>query len=383
FYFLHSNMKKVLIVSQRSGAGHERAAAAMEKAFKPAGNENLEIKRVDFLDYAGPTLRGILGRGYTELAKRLPEVYGFLDIQYGEIGSFQKYLPLFKIGAPDFTKLLKSEKPDVIVSTHPMPAALILDLKKRKEIAAPLGVVITDYKLHLIWVVGKNPDLDYFVASEEMVWDLERTGIPAQNIHLTGIPIDPIFSQKFNREVLAKSLNLKKNKLTVLLFAGSFGSINILEILNVLKQFKEKLQIIAITGKDEKLYKKILRFQEKNADFLPRVFSWIQNIEELMAVSDVLISKPGGITVSEANAMGLPLIVINPIPGQEEANAVWLLENDAGLWALDQRQIILKIMTLINHPVNLQKLKKNARRLARPKAAMQIAAIIKKKYLKE
>lgn len=374
-------MKKILIVSQRSGAGHVRAAEALEKALKIAGSDSLEIKRVDFLDYAGPTVRGVLGRGYTELAKRLPEVYGFLDIQFGEVGSFQKYLPILKIGAPNFIKLLKTEKPDAIIATHPMPAALVLDLKKEGEVDCPLEVIITDYKVHLIWVIGKNDDLNYFVAAEEMIWDLERCGISRKNIHLTGIPIDPVFSGKFNREELIKKYALKKNKLTVLLFAGSFGSINILEILNVLREFKEKLQIIAVCGKNENLHKKILRFRQKTQEFVPRVFSWTQNIEELMAVSDVLISKPGGITVSETTAMGLPLIIINPIPGQEEANTVWLMENGAALWALDSRQIILKIMTLIRHPAKLQALKKNSRRIARPKAALEIAEIIKKKYL--
>jgi len=373
-------MKKILIVSQYSGAGHVRAAEALEKTLKASGGR-LEIKRVDFLDYAGPTVRSILGRGYTELAKRLPEVYGFLDIQFGEVGSFQKYLPLLKIGAPDFIKLLKTERPDVIIATHPMPAALVLDLKKRKEINCPLEVIITDYKVHLIWVIGKTDDLNYFVATEEMTWDLERCGISRKNIHLCGIPIDPVFSQKFNREELVKKYALKKNKLTVLLYAGSFGSIDILKILNVLKSFKEKLQIIAVCGKDERLHKKILRFKQQEKEFVPQVFSWIQNIEELMAVSDILISKPGGITISEATAMGLPLIVINPIPGQEEANAVWLMENGAALWALDSRQIILKIMTLIRHPSKLQTLKKNSRRVASPKAALKIAEIIKKKYL--
>jgi processive 1,2-diacylglycerol beta-glucosyltransferase len=373
-------MKKILIVSQKSGAGHVRAAEALEKALKTSGGR-LEIKRVDFLDYAGPTVRSILGRGYTELAKRLPDVYGFLDIQFGEIGSFQKYLPLLKIGAPDFVKLLKTERPDAVIATHPMPAALALDLKKRKEISCPLEVIITDYKAHLIWVIGKTEDLNYFVATEEMAWDLERCGIPRKNIHLCGIPIDPVFSQKFNRRKLTGKYGLRKDKLTVLLYAGSFGSINILEILGVLKSFKEKLQIIAVCGKDENLHKKILRFAKTAPEFVPKVFSWTQNIEELMAIADVLISKPGGITISEATAMGLPLVIINPIPGQEEANANWLMENGAALWALDSRQIILKIMALMKHPAKLKTLKKNARRIAEPKAAFKIAEIIKKKYL--
>jgi processive 1,2-diacylglycerol beta-glucosyltransferase len=373
-------MKKILIVSQKSGAGHIRAAQALEKALKDSGGR-LEIKRVDFLDYAGPTVRGILGRGYTELAKRLPEVYGFLDIQFGEVGSFQKYLPLLKIGAPDFIKLLKTEWPDAIIATHPMPAALVLDLKKRKQIGCPLEVIVTDYKIHLLWVIGKTGDLNYFVATEEMVWDLERCGIPRKNIHLCGIPIDPVFSREFNRRRLAEKYGLKKDKLTILLYAGSFGSINILKILGVLKSFKEKLQIIAVCGKDENLHKKILRFRKTSREFVPQVFSWTQNIEELMAVSDVLVSKPGGITVSEATAMGLPLIIINPIPGQEEANTNWLMENGAALWALDSRQIILKIMTLMKYPEKLKALKKNARRIAEPGAAFKIAGIIKSKYL--
>ncbi len=373
--------KKILIVSQRSGAGHIRAAEALEKALEMVGGGRLEIKRVDFLDYAGPTVRGVLGRGYTELAKRLPEIYGFLNIQFGEVGSFRKYLPFLKIGAPDFVKLLKTEKPDAVIATHPMPAAIALDLKKRKEINCPLEVIITDYKVHLIWVIGKTDDLNYFVATEEMAWDLERCGISRKNIHICGIPIDPVFSRKFNRRGLAEKLGLGRNKLTVLLYAGSFGSINILEILRVLKKFKEKLQIIAICGKDENLHKKIRGFAKANREFVPQVFSWTKNIEELMAVSDVLISKPGGITVSEAAAMGLPLIIVNPIPGQEEANTNWLTENGAALWALDSRQIIMKIMTLMKHPEKLKTLKKNARRIAEPKAAFKIARIIKKKCL--
>ena len=236
---------------------------------------------------------------------------------------------------------------------------------------APVYTILTDYDIHSMWI---QDGVDgYFVASPEMEHALREKGVGDAAIEVTGIPILPEFAQKYpSRGEMRRRLGLNPDLRTVLVAAGGFGMMSADTVVKLLAERLPEGQFMAVAGKNEDLRKRLAKLA-KGCEGRLKPFGFVDNMHELMAASDVVVSKSGGLTTSECLAMGLPLVVFNPIAGQEERNAIYLLECGAGLWARTAAQLVFKVVTLFNDPVRLAEMQQAARRIARPDAAFTIA----------
>jgi processive 1,2-diacylglycerol beta-glucosyltransferase len=367
--------KKILILSASVGAGHLRAAEALEKAFK---QENLaeEVKNIDVLNYTNPLFRRLYGKAYLDMVNNMPEVLGWLYDSLDKPWENEKRrLALDRLNTLPFINLLKKEKPDLAVCTHFLPSEIISWLKAKGKVNFPQAVVVTDFDAHAMWLCHHYEQ--YFVALEETKVHLSKIGIPAEKITVTGIPIDPLFSEKKDKAAVREKFGLEKDKLTIMVSAGGFGVGNIEHLLQALSELQTPAQILAICGRNEDLKNKleklaIEKLNNKSVTFEPIGFT--REMDEYMSASDLIVGKPGGLTTSEALAKGLIFCIVNPIPGQEERNSDHLLEKGCAIKCNNLLILAYKIDELVKDPNRFEQMKKNVLNFARPNAAFEIAA---------
>ena len=232
---------------------------------------------------------------------------------------------------------------------------------------------MTDFDLHALWIQQKMNG--YFAAHDEVAWRMAERGIPADTINVTGIPIMPAFDQQYDRATCAAEFGLDPNRTTLLMMSGGMGVGSIEQLAERLLQLKGDFQIVALAGRNEKLLTdlKVLAMQHPGRLF---PLGFINVIERVMAASDLAITKPGGLTTSECLAVGLPMIVVSPIPGQEERNADFLLENGAALKACDAGALAWRVQHLLDNPQRLAQLRQNALNCGRPDAARRVLATV-------
>jgi processive 1,2-diacylglycerol beta-glucosyltransferase len=363
-------MPKILIVSVRAGAGHLKAAEALEVAFskyQPAA----EVKNVDLLDHSTELIKYLYGKLYLDVVRAMPELYAYSYKHYESSMRFTK--PRFLIDRFNFSdifEIIKDFNPDIVIGTHFISAALLENYRRKKKKAFRAAVTLTDYEFHPVWIVP-NVDL-YFTATEEVKDSLSFYGISPERIVPSGIPIHPKFSEEKDRNVLLAKYGLNGNSPVVLISAGSFGVTPLGEVIEDFKMIKDDFQIVVVCGNNAKL-KKDLEAKQSSEPRLKKVFGFVDFMDELMAVSNLLITKPGGITVSESISVGLPMIFIEPIPGQEEANADYLVEQGAGVKARNLPVLLDKLGRLVRDPGKLADMSRKARAVSHPHAARTIA----------
>ena len=277
-------------------------------------------------------------------------------------------------------KLLREKQPDLIISTHPFGSQMCAYLKRKRKISAKIATIMTDFSPHDQWLV-ENENTDYFfVAHNKMKEYLISKNIPSTKIFATGIPISSRFLKGYNKKEILEKFNLKENKKNILFFGGGeygLGKARTIEIFNNLVKNFDNIQLIAIAGKNEKMkteFEKIV--EENNKQDSIKVLAFTDKVPELMSISDLVISKPGGLTTSESLASNLPMIIINPIPGQEEENAEFLESKGTGIWLRknDSSREVLK--NIIDDSEKLSKMKKNTELLAKKHSTENICKII-------
>ncbi len=365
--------KKVLILSAAVGAGHLRAAEALEKAFNQSGAAE-EVKNIDVLNYTNPLFRKLYGKAYLDMVNTMPEVLGWMyDSLDKPWENERRRLALDRLNTLPFINLLKKEKPDLVVCTHFLPSEIISWLKAKEKISCPQAIVVTDFDAHALWLCHHYEQ--YFVALEETKVHLTKLGIPAAKITVSGIPIDPLFAEHKDKFAMREKYGLDKDKLTILVSAGGFGVGNIEHLLSALSELQTPATILAICGRNEELKNKLekLAAAKLNNDrvrFLPVGFT--REMDEYMSASDLIVGKPGGLTTSEAMAKGLVFCVVNPIPGQEERNSDHLLEKGCAIKCNNLLVLAYKIDELVNDKVRFATLKANVLNFARPNAAETI-----------
>ena len=368
--------KKVLILSASAGAGHLRAAEALERAFVET-KAATEVRNVDTLDYTNKVFRHLHSKAYIEMVNKMPEVLGWLyDHLDKPWKNERRRLALDKLNARPFIKLLKDYEPDITVCTHFLPAEIISWLKAKGRINCRQAIVVTDFDVHAMWLCRHYEH--YFVALDETRLHLEKLGIPAAKITVSGIPIDPVFSrQKDKREMRAK-YGLKEDVTTVLLSAGGFGVGPMENILHSLAtDLTSPAQVVALCGRNEKLKQRVSRLASNipaGRQVTIHAVGYTTAMDEYMAASDILLGKPGGLTTSEALARGLIFVIVNPIPGQEERNSDHLLEEGVAVRCNNLPVLAHKIDRLLADPARMDAMRANARRLARPDAARDVVA---------
>ena len=368
-------LKKVLLLSASAGAGHLRAADAVEKAFKQAkGAANREVLHVDVLNYTNKLFRHLYSKAYIDLVNKLPEVPGwFYDKLDKPWKNERRRLALDKLNTRPFVKLLREYHPDLIVCTHFLPAEIVSWLKAKERIASRQVIVVTDFDVHAMWLVHHYEH--YFVAIDEARVYLEVLGIPAEKITVSGIPIDPVFAIKKDKQEMRAKHGLAPDRTTILLSAGGFGVGSVDALVSSLLPLQHRAQIVAICGRNEELKKRLTKLAARtkaNAAVLLKPFGYTTEMDELMTASDLVLGKPGGLTTSEALAKGLVFVIVNPIPGQEERNSDHLLEGGVAIRCNNLPTLTYKLDRLLGDQARFQSMKTNALRMGHPNAANEI-----------
>lgn len=364
--------KKILVLSVPAGAGHTRVAEAIRRC---AADEHgaADVIHLDAMAFASPRLRRIYTDFYLCLVKRAPglwrHVYRLTD-QARPDGWFNRLRRW--IEARDCRPLLAeiaAQAPDAVVCTHFQPAEILSRQIAAGALRCPVWVQVTDFDLHRMWV---HPHVaGYFAANEEVAFRLRAQGIPAQAIHVGGIPTMPAFSCRHDRAECARALGLDPGRQTFLLMGGGAGLGGLSVVAQQLLAIPGEFQLIALAGKN---LAELRALQALAPRFPGRLVpqGYTDQVERLMACADLVITKPGGATVAECLAMGLPMILNAPIPGQEEHNANFLLEQGAALKATDLPTLEYRIRYLMAHPARLEEMAARARMLGRPHAARQV-----------
>ena len=387
---------RVLIVTVTAGAGHLAAAAALDEAWRTFRPDDV-VERVDVVKFFSPLHRKIHADGYVKLVEHAPEIWGMMFGKTDDprvarrLGRLRRILP--SNSRARITDHIKKFNPDVVLCTHyvPFEALSILKDKQRakapketgianaatpKTAAAPLvASIVTDFEAHALWMAS-CVDL-YFVAAEETKARLIARGAAAKDVIATGIPVSARFATKPDIQAVRKTLGLRDDSVVLLVLSGGFGMGPFAQILAELDKVQQPFQTVVVTGRNEELRRDLAAQDRKHPT---HVLGFSSNMHELMAIADLIISKPGGLTSSEALAMGRPLFIINPIPGQEAANSDFLLERGAAAKANRVEDLPYRIEQLLDSK-KLTEMARAARKLGRPNAARDICEAVVKRLL--
>ncbi|HEV8068850.1 MAG TPA: glycosyltransferase [Planctomycetaceae bacterium] len=366
--------KRVLVLSASVGAGHLRAAQAVELALRQLDAEAV-VKNVDVLELTNAAFRRVYAKAYLDLVNKAPHVLGyFYDLMDRPVSprrtSDRLRLMAEKLNLRPFLRFLKSEPWDVIVNTHFLPAELIASLRKQGKLATPHLTVTTDFETHRLWV--NQPCDHYFSATSEGAAYLRHWGVPAGDISVTGIPIHPVFSQPKDRAECLKRQGLAGDRPIIVQISGGFGVGPIEEIFRGILAIEVPVEVVVITGRNETAKHQLEAITAPERHRVT-ILGFTDQIDELMAVADLVVSKPGGLTTSEILARGAAMAVVNPIPGQESRNSDFLLEKGAAVKINNIATLAHKLTPLLEDPSRLARLKENANRTGKPQAAFDIA----------
>lgn len=321
---------RILILSAATGGGHLRAASAI-KSYTDKFCKGNEVEVIDAFEYIGYFYNKTIAGGYEFMAKHTPNLFGTMYNHTDKDTHLNNIATKFnKLHSNKLLSLIEEKKPDVIICVHPFVGEMISDLKEKNKINTPAICIITDFAPHRMYI---QDHLDaYVVSSNEMKKDLVDLGVKADIIHTLGIPIDISFYEKYNKTELMLEMGLNPNLKTLLIMAGSFGVTDILKIYQSVADTDANFQIIVITGKNKKLYSKFeeLLSKKDNAENNKptKLMYFVTDINKYMYVSDLIVTKPGGLTVSESIASSLPMAIFKAFPGQEEDNADYLERNN-------------------------------------------------------
>lgn len=365
----------LLIFSATGGAGHLRAGVALEKAASTLPYP-VKAKHYDCLDFTSKAFKKVYADSYLALINRAPELWGYLySLAEGKPYRKRGLLRLFDdFNYHRYLKFLRAEQPDAIIATHFLPVISVSNKLRKAGVHAPVFAVTTDFDAHQYWV---DPIIErYYVHHEESAWQLQSKGVPEEKISVHGIPLMQEFRSIRPRDAVRSQLGIENTRLTLLIISGGFGTGRLEEIVHQTaatlgQQEGKEFTILVVCGKNERSKKSLARYGfPRNVD--ARVFGFVDNIHDLMNASDLLISKSGGLTSAEAMAKQLPMIIVDPIPGQETRNADLVVEQGAGWKAVNLANLSYKIRRVIQQPDLLIKARNAAASLAKPDAANTI-----------
>lgn len=367
-------MARILILSASVGAGHLRAAQAAEAAAKQM-LPDAAVENVDVLTRTNAAFRRVYGTAYLDFVNKAPHALGyFYDLmdqpsRSGKNRTDRLIHAVEKLNLRPFMELLTRCDWDLVINTHFQPAKIIAGLRRDGRLDVPQVTVTTDFETHRLWV--NELCEHYFTATEEGARYLESFGVPAGKVTATGIPINPVFAVPKDRSELLRKYGLAGDRPVVLQLAGGFGVGPIGKIHQALLDVEPPLELITVCGRNEDA-----RCGVEEIECPPRhrrhVLGFTKEMDELMAVADLVVSKPGGLTTSEALARGAAMVIVNPIPGQESRNSDFLLENGAAIKANNVATLGYKVGALLASPERLQRLRANATSLGRPRAAFEV-----------
>ena len=390
---------RILIATITAGGGHIAAAAALEEAWRALRPDDV-VERLDLIKFFSPLHKKVHADGYVKLVEHAPEIWGML---FGKTDNPKVARRLSKLrrafpsnSRKKFARHLKQFKPDVVLCTHFLPFETLGLLKtseggvtRRRNFIEKMGSrvtrpsdcwkhpfvvsIVTDFEAHALWM-DACVDL-YCVAAEETKARLVARGATAGNVVATGIPIAAKFLSKPDPRAVRKQYGLRDDQPVLLVLGGGFGMGPVAEILAELDKVPGQFQTLVVTGRNEELRRKLATQTRRHPT---HVLGFSTNMHELMAVAGLIITKPGGLTTSEALALGKPLFILNPIPGQEAANSDFLLERGAAAKVNRVEDLPFRIEKLLGSK-KLAEMARAAKSLGRPQAATAVCQEVLKR----
>ena len=374
-------MKKIIVFYASYGGGHLSAARSI-KEYIETNYEDVDIRLIDCMEYVNKVVNKVTTTAYSEMAKKVPRAWGkvYWKSQAGPLAQIS--LTSNKVLSIKLNKLLQDFQPDIVVSTHPFGTQMCAYLKKQRKLNCKIATVMTDYAPHDQWL-ELNEYVDYyFVSHEEMKRQLNEKGIPKEKIFATGIPLSNKFLLRYDKPDILKSFGLSPERKTVLFFGGGEFGLGKSKTLKIFKTFVENnnnIQIVAISGKNEKMKENFehLVTELDKQDYV-KVLSYTDKVPELMSISDLVVTKPGGLTTTESLSCGLPIVVINTIPGQEEENAAYLEKNKVAIWIKGNDDVEEILNDLFSNQTKMREMKIRARLLSKKNSTKDICKILLK-----
>ena len=375
-------MRKILILYGSYGGGHLSAAKSI-RSYIENNYEDIEVSMVDCIEYINKYINKVTTGAYKELAKKAPWAWKQLyeDSKDGALAKISTTSN--KVMAYKLSSFIDENSPELIISTHPFSTQMCGYLKKKNKLSCPVATILTDYKIHEQWLEFSEYLEFFFVSNEQMRTDMIKKGVSAEKIQVTGIPVSERFLEAYNREEVCKLFDLNPNNEIVLFFAGGefgLGRNATIMMLKALIRLFSKLQVVAISGRNKKMNEKFKTLvQNTESEERIKIVEFTDKVPELMSVSKFVITKPGGLTITESLTSHLPIIIINPIPGQEEENAEFIETNGAGVWIKKHDNIARHLKNLYRHPELLTNMKKACENLAKPNSTQEICDFLLKK----
>jgi len=400
---------KILIFYASYGGGHLTAAKSVKECLEK-NYKDTEIKMVDCMKYINLNIEKVTTNAYKSVTKKTPKaweaIYRISDKEpVLSISSFGN-----KIMSQKLNKLLQEFNPDVVISTHPFSTQMIAYLKHKNKTNCLLASIMTDYVPQNQWLVGHEYIDCIFVASDEMKQMVKNLGVSEDKIYATGIPVSNKIYEEYNKNDVIKDYGLEENKDILLFFGGGEYGLVQKTTSDILQAFinnlGNKFQMIVISGKNEEVREKFQEIvDENNANDKVKVIGFSNEIPKLMKVSTLAITKPGGLTTTECLNANLPMIIINPIPGQEEDNAKYVEKNGAGIWIKTDKikEMLMKeigktdlnisfksydgiekqVKRILNDPKKIEQMRTNTSKIAKRNSTKDICEIIVRKSLEE
>ena len=384
-----------------------RAANALREYIK-SQDPDAEVLISDTIQYVSPFLNKAVTGGYVYLATKTPKLFGYLYRNADKDTPINKTVEISTTALRNkLEPLIDDFKPDIVITTHPFAAEMLTALKTKKNLKIPIISIVTDFAIHQTYI---SDGVDaYIVSSHEMINQMVERGVDRVKLYPYGIPVKQEFFKEIDRKTAFESECMNPNIPTILIMAGSFGVTDVLKIYHKIVKSSANFQVIVITGKNEKLYDTFDRYLSKislNNSLLdiekssrPKSLSrlsrsrkpskptkllyYTDEVEKYMHMADMIVTKPGGLTVSEAVAVGLPMSIFKAIPGQEEQNADFLVRGHMAV-RLEKDNTCTKIITdLISHPEKLEAMRAAIKQYSRGNSSANIYLLMQeliKKY---
>lgn len=375
-------MTKLLILSVSAGNGHVRAAQALAATAQSLAPPCTAV-HIDAMAHVAAGFRKVYTDWYIQLVNRAPELWSYLhqrtDVTPHHAPSQRLRRGIERLSTGALVREIRREKPDAVICTHFLPAELLMRERNRGRIDYPVWLQITDYDLHNMWLVPGMTG--YLAATEEVAFRLRARGVPAERIHVTGIPVMPAFSEpdspSLARDACVAGLGLDPSRPVLLMVSGGAGVGDLPSMVERVLGMggpdgkPNDFQVVAVAGRNVEAHGRLEALAKRHPGRVAAV-GFTNEMHRMMAASDLVVTKPGGLTVSECLALGKPMLLISPIPGQEEHNAGFLMEEGAAWLAYDAIGLDYKVARLMTDPAKLSAMAARSRALGKPQAARSV-----------
>lgn len=371
-------MKKVLIFYASYGGGHLSAAKSILKYITEYYTD-VEAEMIDCMKYINKPIERVTTGAYREMAKKVPKLWGkvYSGSEKGLLSKISK--DSNKLMARKLNHLLQEKKPDLVISTHPFSSQMVSYLKRKGKQNCTLATIMTDFAMHKQWLIGHQYTEYFFVSNDSMKQDIINYGVSKDKVFVTGIPMSDRFFENFDTKKIYEMFELDVNKKVILFFGGGEFGLGKERTSQILKAFIQKAldyQIVAVSGKNEKMKEAFEQLvKNNNAQDRVRVLGFTDKVPELMHISSLVVTKPGGLTTTESLASNLPMVIINPIPGQEEENAEFLVSNRVGIW-IKKQDIPEEIITILLSSDELEKMRENTQKFTKQYSTKMICDML-------